>query len=129
MMQTVLARLNANLGREHIREFARNDGGKFAYGEPLHNALADAGAEPGPLREAFKNYLGKIPGGITEALRATLYHALTTTPPTMVTFAWAPAYDYEIDIWQAPDTKETKGGITVLFKSRYPDDPHPLSKA
>jgi len=29
-------------------------------------------------------------------------------------------------VWQAPDTKTTKGGITVLIKSRYPDDAHPI---
>ena len=69
----------------------------------------------------------RAPGGISEALRATIHYALGTTPPTLITFAWAPSYDYEIDIWQAPDTETTKGGITVLFKSRYPDDVHPIA--
>jgi hypothetical protein len=32
-------------------------------------------------------------------------------------------------VWQAPDTKNTKGGITVLLKSRYPSDEHPLDAA
>jgi hypothetical protein len=64
---------------------------------------------------------------LQEALRSTIYHALSTKPPTQVTFGWAPGYDYEVTIWHAPDTKKTKGGITVLIKSRYPDDKHPLA--
>ena len=59
-------------------------------------------------------------------LRSIIHHALSTTPPTQVTFAWAPGYDFEMTVWQAPDTKTTKGGITVLVKSRYPADTHPL---
>jgi hypothetical protein len=35
---------------------------------------------------------------------------------TLVTFAWAPAYDWEITVWDAPC------GVTVLIKSRYPAD-------
>jgi hypothetical protein len=31
-----------------------------------------------------------------------------------------------VTIWQAPDTRTSRGGITVLVKSRYPDDTHPL---
>ncbi|MGH7025654.1 MAG: hypothetical protein ACREEB_19000 [Caulobacteraceae bacterium] len=127
MMQTVLGKLNANMSRENIRTFARNDAARYAHGEPLHEALADHGADPGELHDAFRDYLQRMPGAISEALRATIHYALSTTPPTLVTFSWAPSYDYEIDIWQAPDTKATKGGVTVLFKSRYPDHPHPLA--
>jgi hypothetical protein len=64
-----------------------------------------------------------------EALRAIIYQALGTTPPTQITFSWAPAYDYELTIWDAPNTRRTRGGITVLLKSRYPDDKHPLAGA
>ena len=62
-----------------------------------------------------------------EALRAIIYQALSTTPPTQITFAWAAGYDFELSVWQAPDTKTSKGGITVLLKSRYPDDKHPIA--
>jgi len=127
IMQTVLSKLNENLGRDNIRSFAKDSSGDFEHGKPLHEALAKAGAGDGPLREPFKAYLSKMPAGISEALRATIHHALNTTPPTMITFAWAPAYDYELHVWQSPDTETTKGGITVMFKSRYPDHPHPLA--
>ena len=126
-MQTVLHTLNANTGRDNIRTFARTNREEFAHGQNLAVALANAAAKDSPLYDTFKDYLGRMPGGISEALRATIHYALGTTPPTLITFAWAPSYDYEIDIWQAPDTGATKGGITVLFKSRYPDDAHPIA--
>jgi hypothetical protein len=43
-----------------------------------------------------------------------------------ITFAWAPGYDYELSVWDVADTADTAGGITVLLRSRYPADPHPL---
>jgi hypothetical protein len=103
---------------------------KFAPGAPLHDALAEHGATPGtPLHRAFREHLRELPGAISETLRATIHHALGTTPPTHITFAWAPSYDHEITVWHAPDTDDTKGGITVLIKSRYPSDNHPLKKS
>ena len=69
-----------------------------------------------------------MPASFQETLRSIIYHALSTRPATQITFAWAPGYDYELTMWHAPDTKQTKGGITVLVKSRYPSDAHPLKK-
>ena len=81
-----------------------------------------------PLRCApRKAYFAHMPGAIHESLRSVIHHALSTNPPTQITFAWAPAYDWELTVWQAPDTRHTKGGITLLIKSRYPDDKHPIS--
>jgi hypothetical protein len=70
-------------------------------------------------------YLGKMPPSFQEVFRSIVYHSLSTEPPTPITFAWAPGYDYELSLWQSPDTPPTKGGITLLMKSRYPSDPHP----
>lgn len=121
--QTVLGELNVHMGQQKLGALAQR-AGQFAPGKGLDLAfLVD---EKTPLHRAWKGYLAQVPPALQEALRSVIHHALTTTPPTQITFAWAPAYDYEMTIWQAPDTKITKGGITVLFKSRYPDDAHPL---
>jgi hypothetical protein len=125
-MQTTLHGLNAAFSEPGLTTLVQNRGA-FAPGQPLHDALAGHGAEPGTvLHRAFRSHLAKLPGAISETLRATIHHALSTEPPTHITFAWAPSYDHEITVWQAPDTTDTKGGITVLIKSRYPDDAHPL---
>jgi len=124
MMQTTLNALNAKTAHSNIRAFAASSRDSFGPGADVADALAEATDAPAPLKAALKAHLANTPGGIAEALRATIHYALSTH--TLVTFAWAPAYDYEIDIWQAPDTDHTKGGITILFKSRYPDDAHPL---
>jgi hypothetical protein len=127
ILQALLGELNANCGKSGIGQMAqrRED---FAPGQPLHSALAGLVANPGTLEHRmFREYVAKIPGSIQETVRGVLHHALSTDPPTLVTFAWAPSYDYEVTIWQAPDTPQTRGGITVLVKSRYPSDKHPLS--
>jgi hypothetical protein len=62
-------------------------------------------------------------------IRAIMNYAVSTSPPTQITFAWSPGYDYELTIWHAPDTDATSGGITVLIKSRYPADTHPLKSS
>ncbi len=79
------------------------------------------------LYELWQDYLEQLPGSIQEAFRSIVYYALSTDPPTPITFAWAPGYDYELTIWYVPDTPPTRGGITLLLKSRYPNDPHPTS--
>jgi hypothetical protein len=127
-MQTTLAGLNTAFSENGLPALAA-DKDKFAPGQPLHTALAAHAATDGtPLHRAVRSHLEKLPGAISETLRATIHHALSTTPPTHITFAWAPGYDHEITVWQAPDTADTKGGITVLIKSRYPDDKHPLAR-
>lgn len=127
--QALVGELNAGFGKEQIFRTSELREG-FAPGQPLHLALAGLAAEPNSVEHRkFAAFVQRAPGGIQETLRSTIYYALGTSPPTLVTFAWAPAYDYEMTIWQAPDTAETLGGITVLLKSRYPDDKHPLADA
>ncbi len=122
-LQTALGTLNLSFSRENIGKLASNraafaEGKTLAQGIVVHEKMA--------LHEHWKKYLGMIPAPMQEAIRAVIYNALGTTPPTTITFAWAPGYDYELSIWQAPDTRTSRGGITVLIKSRYPDDAHPL---
>jgi hypothetical protein len=123
VMQTMLHELNHKFGRDHIQDTAalRDN---YAPGQKVVGSLIAGGT---PLAGVFRDYLGQMPGAIHETLRSVIHYALSTEPPTQITFAWAPAYDWEITVWQAPDTRHTKGGITLLIKSRYPDDKHPIS--
>lgn len=126
-MQTTLIELNAAFRETNVDSLVAK-GPVFAPGQSLADALAGLAAASGTVEHrAFRNYLAQLPGSISEAMRATIHHALSTAPPTLITFAWAPSYDYELTTWQAPDTAETKGGITILIKSRYPSDKHPLA--
>jgi len=99
---------------------------KFAPGNPL--AAGVVITKEAAIHESYAAYINDIPIGIQEAIRSVIYYALGTKPPTQISFSWAPGYDYEVTMWQAPDTSKTRGGVTVLVKSRYPDDPHPLAK-
>jgi hypothetical protein len=122
-LQTLLNELNTHYSREGIsklvqrrQEFA--EAGRLGVG-----LLVKKGT---PLQKAWQRALADFPGSFHVSIRAIINYALSTTPPTQITFAWAPHYDYELNVWQAPDTAETSGGITILIKSRYPTDVHPL---
>lgn len=122
-LQTMLGTLNTAFSKESISKLVEQREA-FCPGKPLgagivvHSKMA--------LHGDWVKYLNQIPGSIQEAIRSAIYYSLSTSPPTQITFAWAPGYDYEVTIWQAPDTRTSRGGITVLIKSRYPDDKHPL---
>lgn len=123
MFQTLLGELNCHMGRDKIRELAKRKDDFAPGAEPDFTFLMEQHPQ---LIAAWTELHKQIPPAIRVSLNALIHQALSTTPPTQVTFAWAPAYDYEMTVWQAPDTKTTKGGITVLLKTRYPDDAHPV---
>jgi hypothetical protein len=122
-LQTILGELNHAFGRHGIKALAEKRE-MYAPGKSIVSGLVVDSKMA--LQRDWSEYLTGIPMSIQEALRSTIYHALGTTPPTQITFAWSPSYDYELTIWHAPDTQKTRGGITVHLKSRYPDDKHPL---
>jgi hypothetical protein len=129
-LQTILGQLNIAFARENIGKLVpRSDA--FAPGNNLGAGVVVSSEMA--LHEDWVQYLDRIPKSIQEAIRSIIFQALTTTPhPTQITFAWAPGYDYELTMWQAPDTHSppnihpSRGGITLLIKSRYPLDKHPL---
>lgn len=125
-LQTTVGYLNIAFGERNIAEFATNRDA-FASGKRLSSGVKLTLPQPSPLLRHFVSYVDGLPASFQEIIRSTIYYALSTNPPTQVTFAWAPGYDFELTAWQAPDTRATRGGITVLLKSRYPDDTHPLS--
>ena len=127
-LQSTTGYLNAAFGRENIRGIVGSRGA-FAPGETLSKGLSSILDSHTPLFKALVPYVDSLPVIFQESMRSTIFYALSTAPPTQITFAWAPGYDYELTIWQAPDTSATRGGITVLLKSRYPSDPHPISRA
>ena len=107
---SVIRRLNRAFDEEGIAAFATNRGA-FAQGQALNIRLLPG--LPDPLATAFQTYLDSMPGGVRETLRSVIYYALGD-PLVPITFAWAPAYDTGITVWEPPC------GITVLFQSRYP---------
>jgi hypothetical protein len=126
-LQTAATHLNNAFRDDNIDQTATNRDA-FAPGERLSSAIANFLPEQSRLRKPLASYFDSLPGSLQESIRGTIYYALSTSPPTHITFAWAPSYDFELTTWQAPDTRATRGGITLLIKSRYPADTHPLSR-
>jgi hypothetical protein len=122
-LQTILGHLNHSFSRDNISKVAEKREA-FEHGQPFASGLV-VGPEMA-LHPHWQTYLNLVPKSLQGAIFGVIRHALATTPPTPITFAWAPGYDYELTIWHAPDTRTSRGGITLLLKSRYPDDAHPL---
>lgn len=124
-MQTAVTAMNVAFGADRIGDL---DPAPFAPGgdgaATLSEAFVQAGVE---LDEATQRYVDGWPSALVAAVRATIHENLARGGRVPITFAWAPGYDYEVTVWDVRDTSETAGGITMLFKSRYPADPHPLS--
>ena len=100
----------------------------FAPGKPLSAGLKLVLKDQRGLFKFLLPYIEELPGSFQETLRNLTFFALSTRPPTPVTFSWTPGYDFELTIWDAPDTGRTRGGITVLLKSRYPGDTRPAPR-
>jgi hypothetical protein len=117
----VLGELNAAFGG--ARPVVRADQALlFEPGRPLGPSLAAAlGQKEAQLSSLLATFISAMPGALQESLRATLHYALTQEPRSLVNFAWAPAYDFELDIWEAVEPAPHPSGITILLKSRYPD--------
>ena len=116
MFRVLLDHLDRKFNSDHIKETAEQ-AGVFAPGKPL-----DAGflvKADTPHFKTFQGYLDKLPGSIRETLRGVMYYSLTSKPAVPINFAWAPAYDFEVTVW------EFGCGITVLLKTRYPADQTP----
>jgi hypothetical protein len=124
-LQSVAVEINHAFSKREINKLVAIRE-KFAPGKPLDTSMFVKKGTP--LYKAWSEYVSSLPESFQDMLRGVIYHALSTKPATQITFAWAPGYDYELSMWHAPDTRATKGGITVLIKSRYPSDTHPLSK-
>jgi hypothetical protein len=116
--QSMLSRLNKRFDPEGVREVPAE---LFDGGLELHEVAKELHV----ATEKEAQVIRDIPGGMKEALRALIRNDLLSEPPLPITFAWAPGYDYELTIWETPGIPSSPGGITVLLKSRYPDDTHP----
>lgn len=79
------------------------------------------------LSDDVLEYVGRWPTALQAAVKAIIWENFNREVTVPITFAWQPGYDYSITVHDVTDTPDTKGGITIVFTSRYPRDEHPLS--
>jgi hypothetical protein len=120
-MQTMLTDLNQRFGPEGIRAVPME---LLARDDLRLSELATSLGTSGP---GLVGYLDQLPPAIHASIVSVIRSAVARSMP--ITFAWAPGYEYELSVWDVADTKDTAGGITVLLRSRYPADTHPLDAA
>jgi hypothetical protein len=110
----MLARLNQQFAEDRIGELNPN-----MFDRSLANVAEDIQIARTPEE---RNFIAAIPNGMRDALRALIQSNLSGEQPLEMTFAWGPGYDYELTIWEAPGTSESRGSITVLLRTQYPSE-------
>jgi hypothetical protein len=115
--------LNLRFNAENIANSELNPPDAFAEGTTLSELVED---EPWVPQADVVDYLDSIPSGIQEAIRAVIREDLQRENPVPITFAWQPGYDWELTVNDVSDTAKTRGGITMIVRSRYPHDLHPM---
>jgi hypothetical protein len=114
LYQALLSELNERFGPDRI---AGLDPATFSEGV----RLSDLVSTTVPL---LATALDALPPAIHDSIRAVIRSAVLRQLP--ITFAWAPGYDYRLSVWDVASSATSRGGLTVLIETRYPDDPHPL---
>ena len=112
--QALFSELNQLFGPARIAEI---DTALFTEGSRLSDLLPTRVAQLAPAIDA-------LPPAIHDGIRAVIRSGVMRRLP--ITFAWAPGYDYRLSVWDVATTESSRGGLTILVETRYPDDPHPL---
>jgi len=115
--QAIVEKANKVLNYESLREGSL-DRDHFKEGESLSAAAERYGAADPKKKET--DVIDALPAATQEALRALIHANLERPDPYGITLAWAPATDYELTIWEAAPTSVSRGGITVLIKTKVP---------
>jgi hypothetical protein len=110
-MQAMLDRANPLFDLAHISEFPA---ALLAPGASLVEAAQESGIA---ATTAEAQFLDSWPAGLKEVIRAGLLSAVTRG--IRATMAWAPAYDYEVSVWDTPGTEQSPGGMTIFLRSPY----------
>ena len=67
--------------------------------------------------------LDKPPRGIAAGIRAVLSDNFAREgDPWEVQFVWEPSYDYKLTVHEAGPSNISRGGISIILGTRYPDD-------
>jgi len=128
LLQRLLERANQRFGSEQI---AGIDPDALAPRELTYHLLADCAERIGiQLASEEREFVNRTPIGMQEAIRGVSYSAVlrsragaaSNQPASKIpiTFAWMPAYDYELHITEPRSTKSSWGGITVIIRGPYP---------
>jgi hypothetical protein len=124
-LQVALGPLNERFNAGHVGNREINPPEVFAEGCQLSDLVESEEYIP---KRAAVAFLEQMPPALHEAIRAVIREDLLRETPLPITFAWQPGYDWELTVNDVASTDETHGGITVIVRSRYPDDEHPLDR-
>jgi hypothetical protein len=123
--QLYMGALNCRTTYDRIGEF---DAADFGPDRELADTVRrfpdlEGLAPPLQLQEEIAEIIATMPPSIRNTIREVMRGAIERR--VAVTFAWRPGYDFRVEVTESLDSSTTRGGITVLLESRYPDDRRP----
>ncbi len=113
-MQAVVERANMAFNSKNIESVAPS---LFEPGKDLLNAAMTLDVVQSV---AERSHFSQWPRSIQEALRATLYDAVSRSPRVPVQMIWTPAAGFGIGIWEAAGVNGSFTAISVHLKSPMP---------
>jgi hypothetical protein len=117
----VLGELNSHFGGEKPKVGPR-ELKFFGPDEDLGRALASVmDLDDKELKNLLAAYISAMPRSHQVALRSIIHYALSSKPQVLLNFSWAPAYDFEMTIWEMVEPEPFHSGITIALRGRYPD--------
>lgn len=125
-MQTAVSQMNVAFG-EGIGDFDEDAAGGFNPCDGLGLTDALKRVPSLDLGDPVYDFIDTFPSALRAAVQGIIWENFNRTETVPITFAWQPAYDYSITVHDVHDTDATRGGITIVFTSRYPGDEHPLA--
>jgi hypothetical protein len=113
---------NKAFAHDRMKETARQRE-LFAPGQSITDSLGRKGLNVGNAKAM--NALAAWPPSMQETFRAVIYEVLGRADPPPITVSVRPDYDFEIRVWEPTATVDSKGGVYIEIRMRYPFDPHP----
>lgn len=125
-MQGVVEELNDAGRLESVQQRSPEEWDEVFGGEPLARTVVEVieavvghACDPG-----LGEYIEAWPPALGQALLAAFHDAVRSQQ--RVSVIWAPGYDFEVRMWQAPGGEtpggETPGGLIIEFRGPYPSD-------
>ena len=119
--QAMASRANTAFTPEKLEKAEVRQAMKSAFGDG--KTLVESLKELKVVRTADEEaFLSGFPSGLLAAVGAVLTDNAAKATPLPVTVAWAPGYEDEVSFWVVEDTATSRGGITIMVRSRYADD-------
>lgn len=120
-MQAAVEAMNYAGQLDRVRRRSPEEWDEVFGGEPSARSVVEVmeRALDYQVDDGLRRYIEAWPPALAQGLLAAIHDALRSHQ--RVSVIWAPAYDFELRMWQALPG-DTPGGLVIEFSGPYPGD-------